>query len=393
MSAGDHYHPPTDPEELTRLGAMLAQSFGFPPGDAVSWFGTAGLENLRCLRRDGTPAAALILIPMGQYWGGRSVSMMGIAGVAVAPHVRGQGAGTGLLLSALREARDDGYALATLFPTTQPLYRGVGFEQAGARHLITGPLSALPAGDRALPVRPYTEADFAQVQAVYAAAAREQQGWLDRGHYVWTRVRTPRGLPCFGYVVGERDRVDGFVFYSLAALPGLAKKQELRISGWGATSLAAWRRLCGLLADHASMVCEIAWHGGLDDPLLMLAREAALQVRARDFWMLRVLDVRSALATRGYNTALRASLHLQLNDRSLPENSGAYVLHVGDGRAAVEPGGRGELQCDERGLAALYSGHRSARALQRLGMLDGPPACLQLADVLFCGTASLPDQF
>src|SRR5688572_32537597 len=42
-------------------------------------------------------------IPMGQFYGGRSVSNLGVAGVAVAPEARGGRVALDLVLSSLRE--------------------------------------------------------------------------------------------------------------------------------------------------------------------------------------------------------------------------------------------------------------------------------------------------
>ncbi|QKK07609.1 MAG: GNAT family N-acetyltransferase [Planctomycetota bacterium] len=74
-------------------------AFGGTLEGAVEWLrDQARHENLRVLREaDGSVAASLIVIPMGQYYGGKSVEMEGIAGVAVPPEGRGKGAGLRLM--------------------------------------------------------------------------------------------------------------------------------------------------------------------------------------------------------------------------------------------------------------------------------------------------------
>ena len=52
--------------------------------DTTPWLEAAGLDNIRVLEASGTLGAMLIVIPMGQWFGGRSLPMAGIAGVTVA---------------------------------------------------------------------------------------------------------------------------------------------------------------------------------------------------------------------------------------------------------------------------------------------------------------------
>jgi predicted acetyltransferase len=82
--------------ERAALAPMISHTFGFPAADAPAWFERAGYENLRALREGGL-AGGLIVVPMGQYFGGRSVPMTGVAGVGVAPEHRGRGAGTRMM--------------------------------------------------------------------------------------------------------------------------------------------------------------------------------------------------------------------------------------------------------------------------------------------------------
>ncbi len=65
---------------------------------------------MRLLREGGTDVACALRVPMGQFFGGRSVAMMGVAGVAVAPEARGRGLATRVMQEVLREAREEGGA-------------------------------------------------------------------------------------------------------------------------------------------------------------------------------------------------------------------------------------------------------------------------------------------
>src|SRR4051812_45110065 len=171
------YGKPESEAEFHQLGQVLSESFAFPAPDVPAWFASAGRENVRVLRRGAEVIGGLILVPMGQFWGGRSVKLGGFSGVAVAAHARGGSTATTMMTEGLRELRREGFAIAGLYPATQPLYRRVGFEQAGARFEMKGPLTALPKASRTLPIRPVRPTDLPAIQQLYVDHARRRPGY------------------------------------------------------------------------------------------------------------------------------------------------------------------------------------------------------------------------
>ena len=388
----DGYARASEPEEIERAGALLAETFAFAPADATPWLNYAGRENLRVFRRGGNLAGTLILVPMGQFWGGHAVRLCGIAGVAIVPWERGCGVGTRMMSDALREVRNDGWPLAALYPATQPLYRRVGFEQAGSRFEIRGPLNALPYGDHALQMRAFRDEDLPAVQRVYTDVARRRAGWLDRGSYIWHRVRHPRGLNAYGYVIGAPGDVEGYVFLARKTKPTF--HTDVQVTDMVAATPRGWRRLLTFLADHAPISEELIWFSGADDPLLFLPREQFFVAQAGPAWMIRIVDVAQALGARGFAPGLTAVLEIDVSDELLTENAGRWILEVSGGEGRVRRGGGGTLRCDARALASMYSGYRNATALAGLGIVQGTPDALASADAIFAGPApSMPDQF
>lgn len=394
MSDAQSYGRPTTDAETGRLGELIAESFGFPPAYAATWFAYAGTENLRCYREGGATLGGFLLIPMGQFWGGRSVKMAGFAGVATRPEVRGKGVATRLMTAGVRELRSSGFPLAALYPATQPLYRRVGFEQAGARFEHKGAITALPSGARELRVRAFTPADLLAVKRIYSEYARTQNGWVDRGPYIWHRIQHPRGAVAHGYVV-EREGgggLDGYVFLIRAQKPTL--RQDILINDMAARTPEAWARLLSFVRDHASLAEEVVFYGAPNDPRLTLLNEQHLPSKFLDAWMIRVLDVEKALTARGYPRGVAATLELEVRDDLLEENSGRFILEVQGGEARVKRGGEGGLKCDARQLAALYSGYRSASLLRAFGALSATDAATETADALFTGPGpATPDFF
>ena len=72
-----------------------------------------------------------------QWFGGRLVPACGIAGVAVAPELRGRGLARTVLTRLLHHARDRGARVAALFGTAPGPYRRLGCEEVGAMTQLT----------------------------------------------------------------------------------------------------------------------------------------------------------------------------------------------------------------------------------------------------------------
>ncbi|CAM4364890.1 hypothetical protein COSO111634_37995 [Corallococcus soli] len=291
--------------------------------------------------------------------------------------------------------RDEGAPLSVLFPATQPLYRRVGYEQAGARYEIRVDASSLELGERSLTLRPMRPSDEAAVDACYRRFAAQRQGWLDRGDYIWRRVRTPRHDTAHGFVVEGDSGLEGFVYLIRSLAPqGAVPKQLLKLNDLVATTPAAARRLLRFIGDHRSLAQDVVWYGGADEPLLALLREQTYQVKLSMHWMTRLLDVPKALEARGWPQGLSGALHLDVADDVLPQNQGRFVLEVEGGAARVRPGGEGRMRLHVRALAPLFTGFLTPRALQLAGMLDADDASLDVAAALFAGPApSLRDMF
>ena len=200
MSTLPEYGPALD-SERTAIISILQWAFGGSVADTKSWVERTGLDKLRVLREDGRPTGALEILWMGQWFGGRSVPMAGIAAVGVSPEVRGKGAATRLLRGMMEEIRSEGAAISTLYPATQPLYRKAGYEQAGGRFEIRLSPKAIAYRERDLEMRPILDADRDAVIALYGEHARSRNGTLDRNGYIWSRVVAPRGESARGFLV------------------------------------------------------------------------------------------------------------------------------------------------------------------------------------------------
>jgi predicted acetyltransferase len=359
------------PDEWPALVQVLAWCFGLSPERWESFRERVGDEHFRVAKHEGRVVGGLGVYRAGQVFGGRRVPLGGLAAVGVAPEFRGARVAAGLVTDTLLHLREDGVPLAGLYASTQRLYRSVGFEQAGNRIEYELALRSIDVVDRALPAAPASE------EAIHALY-RPEHGNLDRSAGLWMRIfQSPEGLVS-KWTLGDQ----GYVVLGQEKNPG--GWYDLRIRDWQALTPAAARRAWTLIGDHSSLAKLVRWHGPATDPMVAHLSEQAWRHTGQHRWMLRILDVPGVLEARGW-PAGEGELHLAVDDPAIPANSGAWILEVGDGRARVRRGGRGELRMGIRGLAPLFSGLFDASALRRVGLLEGSDSAVALAGRLFAG--------
>jgi predicted acetyltransferase len=386
-------------EVETRLTSELADYQAFAPiigwafGDDVrsslEWLKGAEPESVRVAGRRGKIEAGLVEVAMGQWFQGRRVPLLGIAGVAVAPEARGQGVAIALLTATLQAARERGVALSMLYPSTYALYRKAGYELAGSLHRFTLQLRQLPRARGAiasggLEVESSATTDLA-VEALYRQVAEQRNGYLDRGRYVWGRVRAPAREPARYFGVTSGEGLSGYVY----ARPPQPRRSpiELALSDFVVKDRAAMGALLSFFADHASTADRVTWSGGPADARLLGLPERSLTVALEEYWMLRLIHVEKALLARGY-PALDAAVDLEVEDHLLPENTRTYALRVRAGVAELGSlGSARRARLSVGALAALYSGFVAPSELVFAGQLAADDATLQALGALFGGPA------
>jgi predicted acetyltransferase len=371
-------------DEAEAVGLLLAQSlhFNLPDGNIVPWMERRGLETFRVARLDGKLAAALNIIDMAQWFGGQAIATAGISAVGVAPEYRGRKIGAALMLAMLREVREQGVALSTLYPATTQFYRSVGYERAGARTIYTIPTSAFRGISSQCSLVPAPDADSEVYAPIHAAYAQTQPGNLRRPSIMWDRILKPIFSSHFRYLVLDAaGRAAGYIVYAQGN-----QKEDIKVADWCALTPDAARALLQFLGGHRTLVDKVQIPGAPNEPLLHLLPEQHRDISWQLDWMLRLIDVPQALQARGYPAGIAAELHLDISDQNFDWNHGRFVLRIAEGAATVEPGGTGQISLHVRDLAALYSGHLTPAELQLGGALSGPPAQLAALGLAFSGS-------
>lgn len=384
MSTSHEYRIPT-PSEQDAYAEIISKAFPASVAESRAWLDTVGRGTSRVLIEGGKVVAGLLFYEMGQWFGGKRVPTAGIAGVAVDPLERGRGAATRLMRTAVASLAGEGFALAALYPATQPVYRRAGFEQAGSRFEIRVPMPLLDFRDRSLSLRLEGPDDRETINALHRHHGRLHPGSLDRSDYLWQRLRKPRlGSPPTCYLVEGEGGAEGYCFLANPAKKD-GDRQELVISDLVVTSRRAAARLLAFFADYSSLADEVVWYGSATDPLLALLPEQRYRASIVDVWMLRILDVVRALGLRGYSPPIATTLEIEVFDEVIRANAGRFVVEIASGRAEVRPGGSGLLRLDVRGLAALYAGYLTPSELVLMGLAEGEAGELDRAAAVFAG--------
>lgn len=398
------YSTPSSDAELADYRRALSLAFASDEASISGWLEKAGHHNIRILKdQSNTLHAGLLLVPMGQFFAGRSIPTLGIAGVAVPPESRAQGAALEIMRAAVREARDTNFPLSTLYPATKALYRKAGYEEAGLyceATLDPQLINVRARNDEAPTIRPFTDADRPALRALYTRLATNADGHLDRRDYIWNRVESPRDGKATGFVIpSPANTIDGYIWFLQKRRD--SGKHETIITDIAAASPRAARRLLSFLNDQRSMCEEIIWRVAPANPILMALPEASYHLSFKYEWMLRIADVKSALESRAYPPSTRLALNLHIDDDLIPDNNNTFSLSIDNARARVTPTTNSpDARLHTRGLAALYSGHASAESLAMQSLIDAKPETLNALSCAFAPThralghaPSMPDFF
>ncbi len=329
----------------------------------------------------GRLAATARIMAFNQWWGGRSLPMAGIGGVVVAPEDRGRGVGAALMVAVLDRAGDQRFPVSALYPATTPPYRRAGYELAGSRYTISVPSDAVrrltKRSDPVVVWRART-GDAAEVVATIGRlhARHRDHGPFDDEPRGWAEVLEDENY--FGYLAA-----DGFVGFAFDG------SDALRVSHLVAGSERTLRTFWGLVGSGSSVAPTVRACVGPEDPVWWLLADCLPTMHTTEQWMLRIVDLETAIAGRGFPPNVEADVGLRVTDEQRPQNSGSFRVRVSAGQAtltrvkSLDDG----LEVGARGLAALFAGVRVA-TLRRAGLVvGGTEERDAVADVVFAADA------
>lgn len=324
---------------------------------------------------NGRPVATATVLDFGQWFGRRLVPMGGVTGVAVAADRRGSGAGRELLGQLIPAMRERGFAVATLFPSTLRFYRAFGWEIAGSWSTWKVPTRSLadlprPTG---ITVRATSFEEVDRQQACYERTAPRHPGWLGRRGAYWKIAAWQHGkddeVSRYAYAAERDGEVVGFIRYQHTTEDPAV--YGLKVDDLVAADREAALALLHLVATNRTMTQLVELKAAPDDELLFLLGEQDVEHSSAWRWMTRLVDVRDAVAARGFSHAVRASVDLEISDPVAPWNGGRFRLEIAEGKGELHPGGDGSVRVGVGALSSLYTGWSSPWHLAAARLIDG----------------------
>jgi predicted acetyltransferase len=358
------------PDEMDGVFAVCSEAFTSPPERREAWLATKRTEDFLGAWTGGELVASTEVMPVGQFFGHRSVPMGAVASVAVRPDYRGRGIGPRLLALAVERMHEDGLVISTLHPATTRFYRGLGWEiggEFGVRRVPCASLAALPPGEPEC-LRRESADDSDTVRECYGRVAQGFSGPIDRSDTLWRVYERALDHPHrYRYVYEVDGRIDGYVVYDQVHAGrqwGFRITVHELVAADARAAVTLWRHI----GSHSAQVDTVTVLAMPLDALTLLLPEQVVELVGANYWMTRVVDAAGAIAARGYPPDVRAEVHLQLADRLAPWNDGRFVLRVEGGQGKLSPGGTGDVHMSVNALASLYTGWASARILAEVGL-------------------------
>ena len=359
------------PDEIDDVFAVCSEAFASPPERRDAWMATKRMEDFLGAWADDELVATTEVMPVGQFFGGRSVPMGAVASVAVRPDHRGRGVGPRLLALAVERMHERGLVVSTLHPATTRFYRGLGWEiggEFGVRRVPCASLAALPPGEPEC-LRRERGDDSDAVRECYGRAAQGISGAVDRSDALWRVYEHALDHPHrYRYVYEVDGRIDGYVVYDQDQAGrqwGFRITVHELVAADARAAVTLWRHI----GSHSAQVDTVTVLAMPLDALTLLLPEQVVEFVGANHWMTRIVDAAGAIAARGYPPGVSAEIHVQLADRLAPWNDGRFVLRIEGGEGKLSPGGTGDVHMSVNALASLYAGWVSAHALAAAGLV------------------------
>ncbi|WP_029144614.1 GNAT family N-acetyltransferase [Microbacterium luticocti] len=342
------------------------------------------------------PDSPLEDVPVGTFatWlteltvpGGRTVPMLAVSAVTVAPTHRGRGIARAMMEGELRHAARSGVPVAGLTASESTLYGRYGF--APAAWAATWRIEARRAGwvgpdapgrvdfvsrevaRHVLPllherIRPHRPGEIAVPDGVWDRLAGVNPAAENPG-----RIRAVQYTDVTGQARGillytATENEDDYTKSSVHVVYLLAEDRD--------AYAALWRYVLELPLIGTVTARELA----VDEPLLwMIADQRAAQITLADHHWIRLLDVPAALAARGYDTP--GALAVDIDD-PLGLTGGRWLLESAGGEGRVRPDDgpdAGDVPLVRAGVAelsAVYLGGVCPAALAAAGRIEATDA-------------------
>jgi predicted acetyltransferase len=328
--------------------------------------------------------------------GGAIIKNAGVTGVTVATTHRRQGLLNGMMGRLLKQEREKGQPVASLWASESIIYGRYGYGMSIQHENFT--IDTRKAALKTMPevhgkIRFVSGDDAAKaIPLAWESAVLSNVGIPRRNNPSWESFMMEANDGDGGWgkpwlIIYEEDGVPlGYAKYKLKELHVFGEQTHGLISAdqvvhsTPAAHAALWNHLLNIdLYDTLNTWCSAS-----DDSLpWMLADQRQLERMPYDGVWYRLLDVAEALATRAYQA--EGSLVFEVEDSYIPEWGGRFELTGGpDGATCVPTTKAANITLPTASLATIYLGGAKLADLERAGRVEeNTEGSIAIADAMF----------
>ncbi len=308
---------------------------------------------------DGTVQGTYNVLDLTCSCRGAVLDCGGIAGVAVHPARRGSGIGSAMMRYAVREMRERGVPMASLYAYREWYYRRFGYEMCGTRSKLNCPAHRFPHLAPELPVRCLPSTEWAQIDGCHQKFVMARNGGSLRDQKLWERIVSDKNVI---YAAGDPTEAYAIVQHEV----DFWKIQSIQEVTW--STARGYRSILGLLANIGVNKTAVEWTEPGDSPFLASYLDQSVDVALNRSIMYRVTDVPAALA--GVQSFGLGSFTFQVIDDVVPENCGPWLVTFNLEGVTIVPAVTADFTITIQAFTQALLGEPSLGDLVRNGMID-----------------------
>ena len=395
--------------DLDNLVAVAMGSFPVPDRSAeiyrrwISESVWADWDDIWIVEEDGEHVAQAFLYPFTMHAWGSLWRTGGLGGVAVRHDARRRGLARDLVKRCQSICVEKGWPWMTLYPFRVDYYRTLGWGLVESRDQFRVRSHTIPRDPGAARVRIVNLDALDELHPVYEAFAARRNGFLQRDPTSWRR-RLDRQPPFLAAYEGPNG-VEGYIVYTIEALPQDHESQKLLIEELVWMSDPAFRGLWGFVASMSDQIAEVAYTARENDGFLHLVSDPRVPggrpimgpicelSRRCGGLMAKVLNNRAVIEGRRFAHGT-GRLRVRVTD-PLTDTADSFALTIEDGRGQFEDDAEcpETLTADSGTWAQLLCGAISLKTARRLGRVEGTINIPHWETLLATGTWSIFEGF
>jgi predicted acetyltransferase len=387
---------PGDDDLHEQFAAVAARSYGHPVAD-ISYLREHA--DLRVAVRAGRVVAGGLGLLVDQFFGGNPVPSACLGAGCVAPEARGERLATRMVAERLEPLREQGAVISTISTAANGYARHLGWEApvpVSAWSVTTDDLRHSFPNHNEPNAEIHIEYGLTpNVQDVQRDLARQANGPINRPNWWWTWKQRKSSLDTYRFT--EHGRAPTGLL-SLAASRRRPHGIRLTVHDFWAADPGTAYAMLAFLGRYNTRAQTIDFRRGVLPPyptLLHNLHRCRMTTQAWHPWMLRILDIPSAIRHRGWPLDVDTVIPIQIEatERSKPAR---YQLVLTSGTAQTEPTNLpSAVTFTPRQLSVWYAGGYATTVAARMAGVraESEKALLALVRATTDRQPWLPDHF